>query len=241
MCGKEKSMFGYLMPDYYYIILVVPAVILSLIAQSVVKSTYRKMSAVTNTKGITGVVAAQKVLSFYGINNVRIEPITGELSDHYDPKTNVIRLSQKVYSSASIAAVGIACHEAGHAAQHAQNYMPIKVRNFILPFANIGSSAGVMLAVFGYFLGFGLLVDIGIILFACVVLFQLVTLPVEFNASRRAMNVISQTGLLSNSEKVGARKVLSAAAMTYVASLLVSLASLLRLILRLNSRNRNRR
>ncbi len=223
--------------DYYYLILVVPALILSVIAQFSVKSTYRRMSRVRNSRNITGADAAARVLSYYGINNVRIEPINGELSDHYDPRANVIRLSSKVFSGSSIAAVGIACHEAGHAAQHAQNYSPIKVRNAILPFANIGSSAGIWLAIIGYFLSFGILVDIGIILFAAVVLFQLVTLPIEFNASSRAMMVINETGMLNTEEQRGTRKVLTAAAMTYVAALIVSIMSLLRLILRFRSRN----
>ena len=223
--------------DYYYLILVVPALILSVIAQISVKGTYKRMSKIRNSRNITGAAAAARVLSYYGINNVRIEPINGELTDHYDPRTNVIRLSSKVFSGSSIAAVGIACHEAGHAAQHAQNYSPIKVRNAILPFANIGSSAGIWLAVIGYFLNFGVLVDIGIILFAAVVLFQLVTLPIEFNASARAMKVIDETGMLASDEQRGARKVLTAAAMTYVAALLVSIMSLLRLVLRYNSKD----
>lgn len=223
--------------DYYYLILVVPALFLSVIAQFSVKSTYRRMSRVRNSRNITGADAAARVLSYYGINNVRIEPINGELSDHYDPRTNVIRLSSKVFSGSSIAAVGIACHEAGHAAQHAENYSPIKVRNAILPFANIGSSAGIWLAIIGYFLNFGILIDIGIILFAAVVLFQLVTLPIEFNASSRAMMVINETGMLNTEEQKGTRKVLTAAAMTYVAALIVSIMSLLRLILRFRSRN----
>ncbi|MGN0468147.1 MAG: zinc metallopeptidase [Acutalibacteraceae bacterium] len=226
----------YFFPDYYYIILVVPAIILSLIAQFRVKIVYSKMSKISNVRGLTGAQAAQNVLQFYGITNVRIECISGELSDHYDPRDNVIRLSSKVYNSASIASVGIACHEAGHAAQHAENYMPIKVRNAVLPIANIGSSAGVLIAILGYFLGFGLLTNIGILLFAFVVVFQLVTLPVEFNASSRAVKVIEETGMLYGEEQSGAKKVLRAAAMTYVAALLVSLASLLRLILRFGSR-----
>lgn len=223
--------------DYYYLILVVPALILSLIAQVSVKSTYKSMSRIQNSRNITGADAAARVLSYYGINNVRIVPINGELTDHYDPRANVIRLSSKVFSGSSIAAVGIACHEAGHAAQHAQNYSPIKVRNAILPFANIGSSAGIWLAIIGYFLNFGLLIDIGIILFAAVVLFQLVTLPIEFNASSRAMKVIDETGMLNAEEQKGTKKVLTAAAMTYVAALIVSIMSLLRLILRFRSRN----
>ncbi len=224
--------------DYYYFVLVVPAIILSLIAQAKVKSTYNKFARISNSKHITGAQAAYNVLSHYGIQNVKIECGHGKLSDHYDPRVNVIRLSPEVYSGASIASIGIACHEAGHAAQHAQNYMPIKIRNMILPVANFGSSAGVLIAVMGYFLGFGLLVDIGIILFAAVVVFQLVTLPIEFNASSRALKVIDDTGMLDNDERTGAKKVLSAAAMTYVASLLVSLMSLIRLILRTNNRRR---
>ncbi len=224
--------------DYYYIILVVPAIILSLFAQAKVKSTYGKYARVSNIKHITGAQAAQNVLNHYGIRDVRIECGHGKLSDHYDPRVNVIMLSPEVYSGASIASIGIACHEAGHAAQHAENYLPIKVRNLILPVANFGSSAGVLIAILGYFLGFGLLIDIGIILFAAVVVFQLVTLPIEFNASSRALKVIEETGMLRDEERTGAKKVLSAAAMTYVASLLVSLMSLIRLILRTNNRRR---
>ena len=223
-------------PDYYYIILVVLALILSVIAQIGVKGTYKRYSGILNSRGLTGAAAAQKVLAFYGIYNVRIEQVSGKLTDHYDPKANVIRLSSGVYSGSSIAAVGVACHEAGHAAQHAQNYVPIKIRNAILPVANIGSSAGIYLAIIGYFLGYSILVNIGIVLFAFVVLFQLVTLPIEFNASSRAIKVIDETGLLDAEEQRGAKKMLAAAAMTYVASLLVSIMSLLRLILRFNSR-----
>lgn len=226
-------MFWY---DYYYLILVVPAIILSLVAQAKVKSTYSKYAGISNTKRITGAQAAANVLAHYGIRNVSIEQVSGRLSDHYDPRTNVIKLSPEVYSGASIASIGIACHEAGHAAQHAENYVPIKVRNAILPVANFGSSAGVLIAILGYFLGFGILVDIGIILFAAVVVFQLVTLPIEFNASTRALRVIDETGMLYDEEQKGAKKVLTAAAMTYVASLLVSLMSLIRLILRTNRR-----
>lgn len=224
--------------DYYYLVLVVPAIIISLIAQVNVKKTYAEMSRVANKKKLTGAQAAYNVLKYYGITDVKIEPIQGQLTDHYNPKSNVISLSSKVYSGTSVASVGIACHEAGHAAQHAQNYMPIKVRNAILPFANFGSSFGVMLAIFGYILGFGLLQNVGIILFACVTLFQLVTLPIEFNASTRAIKVIENTGMLYDDEVPKAKKVLFAAAMTYVASLLVSIMSLLRLILRTNKRKR---
>ena len=226
-------MFWY---DYYYLILVVPALIIAGIAQINVKKTYSSMARIANKKNLTGAQAAAMVLSNYGINNVKIELGRGKLSDHYDPRSNVIRLSPEVYSGSSIAAVGIACHEAGHAAQHAQNYIPIKVRNAILPVANIGSTAGFYLAIFGYFLGYSLLIDIGIILFASVTVFQLVTLPIEFNASRRAISVISGRNMLYEDEIPKAKKVLSAAAMTYVASLLVSVMSLLRLILRTRNR-----
>ena len=226
-------MFWY---DYYYLILVVPALIIAGIAQINVKKTYSTMARVANKKRLTGAQAAAMVLSHYGINNVRIELGQGKLSDHYDPRSNVIRLSPEVYSGVSIASVGIACHEAGHAAQHAQNYIPIKVRNAILPVANIGSTVGFYLAIFGYFLGYGILIDIGIILFASVTVFQLVTLPIEFNASRRAISVISERTMLYEDEVPMAKKVLFAAAMTYVASLLVSVMSLLRLILRTRNR-----
>ena len=212
-------MFWY---DYYYLILVVPALIIAGVAQINVKKTYNNMARVANKKRLTGAQAAAMVLSHYGINNVRIEVGQGKLSDHYDPRNNVIRLSPEVFSGTSIAAVGIACHEAGHAAQHAQNYIPIKVRNAILPVANIGSTFGFYLAIFGYFLGFGTLINIGIILFASVTVFQLVTLPIEFNASRRAINVIDEKAMLYEDEIPLARKVLFAAALTYVASLLVS-------------------
>ena len=222
--------------DYYYLILVVPALIISLIAQINVKKTYATMARIPNNKRLTGAQAAARVLEYYGIRDVRIEPVGGKLSDHYDPRSNVIRLSQEVFSGTSIASIGIACHEAGHAAQHAQNYIPIKVRNFILPVANIGSTVGFYLAIFGYFLGYGVLIDIGIILFASVTVFQLVTLPIEFNASSRAIAVIEETEMLFTDEVPKAKKVLFAAAMTYVAALLVSIMSLLRLILRTRNR-----
>lgn len=224
--------------DYYYFILVIPAMLVSLWAQIRVKGTYSKMSKLQNTRGLTGAQAAQRVLSYYGITDVRIEPVAGTLTDHYDPRDNVIRLSQGVYNASTIAAVGIACHEAGHAAQHAESYKPIAVRNAILPVANIGSSSGLWIAVIGLMLNWTILVQIGIILYAFVALFQLVTLPVEFNASSRALKVIDETQMLHDEEYKGARKVLSAAAMTYVAALLVSIMSLLRLILRARSNNR---
>ncbi len=223
--------------DMYYLLLVVPAFLLALWAQFKVKGTYRKMSAVMNSRGITGSQAAARVLYNYGITNVRIERVAGRLTDNYDPRTNVIHLSEGVFDNASVAAVGIACHEAGHAVQHAQNYAPIKVRNAIIPVTNIGSTIGLPLAVIGLFMNFGILFYIGMILYGLVALFQLITLPVEFNASRRALHVIDETGLLQDDEYKGAKKVLTAAALTYVAALAVSLANLLRLLMIRNRRN----
>ncbi len=228
---------GWLYYDQYYILLVVPMLILSLIAQVMVKSAYKSQSKVMASRGLTGAQAAARVLYHYGITDVRIEMSNaGGLSDHFDPKAKVIRLSNGVYDGCSVAAVGIACHEAGHAAQHAQGYLPIKIRNSILPVCNIGSKLGLPLAIIGYFMGFSPLISIGLLLYALIAVFQLATLPVEFNASRRAIDVIEETGMLQPDEMGGARKVLAAAAMTYVTALLVSLANLLRLFLRFNSR-----
>lgn len=225
--------------DYYYIILVIPAMLLAVWAQYKVKSTYKKFSKVSNIRGITGAYAAQAILSFYGVTDVRIERCAGTLTDHFDPKSKVIRLSEGVYGSSSVAAVGIACHEAGHAAQHAESYLPIKVRNTLVPVCNIGSTLGIPLALIGYFMGFEPLIYFGLILYGLIFLFHLVTLPVEFNASRRALKVIEETGLLYNDENDNAKKVLTAAAMTYVASMIVALANLLRIVLRFTRNNRN--
>ncbi len=222
--------------DYYYFILVLPAFVVALVAQGYLKSVYRKMSKVFSVRGITGAQAAHRVLQYYGISNVTVEPVGGVLSDHFDPRANVIRLSQGVYSSNSIAAIGIACHEAGHAAQHNEKYAPILLRNAILPVVNIGSALGLPLAIFGVILGFFPLVIFGLVLYALIAVFQLATLPVEFNASRRAVKVIDEMDLLSTEEQLGAKKVLTAAALTYVAALIVSLANLLRLILRFGRR-----
>ena len=214
--------------DPYYLFLVIPAFILSLIAQGMVQGTYKKMSRELNTRGLTGAAAAAAVLRHYGITDVRIEQVGGKLSDHYDPRKKVIRLSDGVYNSTSVAAVGIACHEAGHAAQHAQQYAPIKIRNTILPICNIGSYIGIPLAFLGYWLAFEPLILVGLALYSAIAVFQLVTLPVEFNASSRALQVIDECGLLADEERSKAAKVLRAAAMTYVASLAVTLANLLR-------------
>lgn len=224
--------------DYYYLILIVPVLIISMIAQARVNSAYRRFSKQNNLRGITGADAAQRVLAFYGITDVRIEHIKGKLNDHYDPAENVIRLSDGVYGGCSVAAVGIACHEAGHAAQHAQGYSPIKLRNALLGPCRIGSQAALPLAIFGLIFNSGTLIYVGIFLYLFVMLFQLVTLPVEFNASNRAIHVIEETGMLSETEFDGAKAVLKAAAMTYVASFAMTAASILRLLLLANNRRR---
>jgi len=223
--------------DWYYIVLVVPMIIVSLIAQAKVKSNYRKFSKIGNSRGLTGLTAAQNILAYYNIKGVVVEPVRGELTDHYDPRSRVIRLSEGVFNSSSVSAVCIACHEAGHASQHAEGYGPIKVRDSILPVCNIGSRFGLPLALLGYVFGIEPLILIGIILYSLVFFFQLITLPVEFNASKRALSVIEQTGMLSQEEHSSAKKVLRAAAMTYVAAAATSLANLLRLILRMRDRS----
>ena len=228
---------GFLYYDYYYLILVLPMLLLSLVAQVMVKSTYAKQSKVLASRGITGEQAAARVLYHYGITNVRIERAPGgKLSDHFDPKSNVIRLSDGVFGNSTVAAIGIACHEAGHAAQHAQGYAPIKIRNSLIPVCNIGSYLGIPLALIGYVMGFEPLVSIGLILYSFIAIFQFITLPVELDASKRAIKVIEETNMLGTDEIGGAKKVLTAAAMTYITALLVSLANLLRLVLRFNRR-----
>ncbi len=224
--------------DYYYVILVIPVFIISLIIQAKMKSTFKKFSQIGNARGISGAQAAEMVLRYYNIQDVRIERINGSLTDCYDPINKVIKLSDTVYGSSSIAAVGVACHEAGHAAQHAEKYLPIKIRNSILPVCNMGSHLSLPLIIIGIFLSFPQLVWVGIGFFAFTSIFQIVTLPVEFNASNRALHVVEATGILSYEEKRGAGKVLKMAAMTYVAALAVSLAQLLRLILRYGGNRR---
>lgn len=223
--------------DYYYLILVVPTLIFAIFTQIWLKNTYKKYSGLRNARGLTGADAAMNVLRHYQIYDVKIEHISGRMTDHYDPRTKVIRLSDGVYNGTSIAAVGIACHEAGHAAQHANGYVPIKIRNAIIPICNIGSMAGIPLAIIGLFLSSELLINVGLLLYSFVAIFQLATLPVEFNASARAISVIKDSGMLMVDEVPGARKMLTAAAMTYVAALATSLANLLRLLLIFGRRN----
>ena len=223
-----------------YLIFAAPVLIFAIWAQIRVKSTYSKYSKIRNSRGLTGAAAAELILRHYGVTDVRIEPCGGELTDHYSPNEKVIRLSENVYNSTSVAAVGIACHEAGHAAQHAEDYLPNKIRTALVPVTNFGSRFGLLIAFAGYFLALlanspiGYYVIIfGLLLYGLVALFQFVTLPVEFNASKRALQVIDETGILAGDEYKAARRVLTAAALTYVAALATAIVNLLYYAIRL--------
>ena len=227
--------------DPLYFIIVLPAIIFAIWASSKVKSTFSKYSQMRTRSGLTGHDAARRVLDENGLQNVRIERVPGNLTDHYDPKANVIRLSEAVHDSSTAAAVGVAAHEAGHAIQYAKNYSPIKVRNAIIPVTRIGSSLAFPLVFLGLILSqssqsYIFLAYIGLVLFASVALFQLVTLPTEYNASARAVAAIESSSMLTSDEIDGAKKVLSAAALTYVAALAVSLTQLLYMFLRVRRR-----
>lgn len=212
------------------IIILIPAIIFSIVAQIMVKSAFSEYSKVRNSRGLTGADAAREILDRNGLTNVRIEHISGSLTDHYDPKANVIRLSDDVYGSATVAAVGVAAHEAGHAVQYAEGYYPIKIRNAIIPVTRFGSSLSTPLVILGLVLSSDFLITAGILLFCAVVLFQAITLPVEFNASGRALKTLRSSHFLEDDEMKGARSVLTAAAMTYVAAMLSALLSLVRLL-----------
>ncbi len=238
--------FGLFWGDWTILVLI-PAMIFALYAQFKVKSTFEKYAKVHNRRGFTGAEAARRVLDASGLYHVRVERVHGHLTDHYDPRENVIRLSDATYASTGIAAVGVAAHEAGHAVQHAKGYVPIKVRAAIIPITNIGSRLAMPLFLIGLLFAGGSYVGggigemfmlAGILFFSFSTLFQLVTLPTEFNASSRAMKALEDGGLLADDELPAARSTLSAAAMTYVAALATSLASLLRLILIFNNRRR---
>lgn len=222
--------------DMYYFILVVPAIIFSIYAQNKVKGTYKKYSKIGNKKGLTGAQIAQTILERNGLNDVRVEAVAGELTDHYDPRTKVVRLSQGVYGSSSVAAIGVAAHETGHAIQHAESYAPLVLRSTLVPVAGIGSTLGFPLAIAGLIFSFGPLISVGILLYGISVAFYFITLPVEFNASNRAIRTLEDTAILEYDEIDPAKKVLSAAALTYVASAAVALANLLRLVLLSNRR-----
>lgn len=230
--------------DWTYLVLVLPCLILSLWASATVKSTFRRFSQQYSQRRITGAEAAERVLRNNGVTNVRIECIAGDLTDHYDPKANVIRLSDGVYNSTSTAAIGVACHEAGHAVQYANHYAPIKLRAAIIPLTNFGSKLAMPLILLGIVLSFLgdfsiALVYMGIACFAFSLIFQLITLPVEFNASRRAIHAIKEAGILTQQEMAGARKTLKAAAMTYVAATATAFAQLLRLMILFGGRRRD--
>lgn len=225
--------------DWTYLVFIVPCIIITLICQINVKSTFSKYSKIRNSRNLTGAQAAEYVLRKNGVTGVRIEQVAGSVTDHFDPRTNVIRLSETVYNNTSVAAVGVACHEAGHAVQHAEGYMPNKIRSAVLPMAKIGSQLSWILILLGLIftakIGFVMLY-IGIILFSLSVLFTIATLPVEFNASKRALECIKESDLLYGEEYTGAKRTLQAAAMTYVAAALTAIMQLLRLIIIANNR-----
>ena len=231
--------------DLTYIVLVLPAVLLSLWASWNVNSTYRRYSQNSNSRGLTAAEAARRVLNANGLSNVPIECIPGELTDHFDPSANVVRLSEGVFGSCSTAAIGVACHEVGHAIQHATGYLPVRIRSAIVPVTNFGAKLSVPLIMAGLLLsGFSqkliMAAYIGILLFSLCAVFQVVTLPTEFNASRRALSTIQDMNLLTDEELIGAKRTLRAAALTYVAALATTLVQLLRFIVLVNSRNNRR-
>jgi Zn-dependent membrane protease YugP len=236
------------MPGFYYyggfssyLFLVLPALLFAVYAQAMVKRAYTQYSRMSTARGLTGADAAREILRRNGAYDVSVEHIAGQLSDHYDPRARVIRLSDAVYASSSVAAVGIAAHEAGHALQYQTGYAPIKFRSMIIPVTKFGSSLAIPLVLIGLFLYSYPLQVAGVVFFSAAVLFQLVTLPVEFNASRRALSVLEEGNYLTESELPAAKKMLSAAAMTYVAALAVSLAQFLRLLSLVNGRGRGSR
>lgn len=235
------------MPFFYFdstYILVLPAIILAVIAQGKVSSTFNKYSRVPSRIGMTGAEAARRIMELNGIYDVSIERVAGNLTDHYDPSKKVLRLSDNVYSSSSIAAIGVAAHETGHAIQHARGYAPLSLRSIMVPVVNFGSRLFLPIILLGLLFSFSSamgnsLITLGIILFGITVLFTLVTLPVEFNASKRAIACLSESRILYDDEVEGAKKVLSAAAMTYVASAAMAIAQFLRLLVLFGGRNRD--
>ena len=229
----------YFDPTYFLVLI---GVVLSLLASGRVKSTFARYSQVRNSRGLTGAQAAEQVLRTAGIYDVRIEHVGGNLTDHYDPRTKVLRLSDSVYGQTSVAAVGVAAHECGHAIQHARGYAPLKLRSTLVPVANFGSKLAWPLIIFGLFIrgeSSALLINAGIIAFLGAVLFQLITLPVEFNASNRAIRMIADSGMMYGEEIKGAKKVLGAAALTYVASAATAILQLLRILILTGGRRRN--
>lgn len=231
------------MTYYGSMIILIPAILFTMYAQSKVNSNFRRYSNVRNARNMTGAEAARRMLDANGLRNVQIEQVRGSLTDHYDPRKRVLRLSQSVYGVNSIAAVSVACHEAGHAVQHAESYKPLKIRNSIVPLVNFASSLtwplvilGIVLLANGSYMG-DLLFNIGVITMLAVILFHTVTLPVEFNASSRALKQMDELGIITEEENTGANKVLKAAAMTYVAALATAIANLLRILVMRGSRD----
>lgn len=217
---------------YYYTgIIMLPVFIFALVCQAKVKTNFNRYSQVISRSGMTGADAAWRLLQLNGITDVKIKRISGTLTDYYDPNKKEICLSEDVFNSRSIAAIGVACHEAGHACQHNEGYFPLKIRSLVIPATQIGSALGVPLCLIGLFINSEPLAYAGLIMYGFVALFQLITLPVEFNASKRALQTIEANGFLTDSEYIGARKVLSAAALTYVAALASALATMLRLLI----------
>lgn len=222
--------YGYYFDPTYILVLI--GAVLSIIASSMVQSTFHKYSRVRSMSGMTGAQVAEAILRNKGIYDVRVARVRGELTDHYDPRTKVVKLSDSVYDSTSVAALGVAAHECGHVIQHHEEYLPLRIRTLLVPAANFGSKAGIPIILLGLLFGYNyVLVQIGIWVFALAVLFQIVTLPVEFNASSRALVCLEQYGILSGSEKDQSAKVLRAAALTYVAAAAASILQLLRLIM----------
>ena len=229
--------FGYFWGDWTLLI-VLPALLFTMWAQTMVQSTYRKYSGIRSANGLTGADAARLILNENGLHHIKIEQVRGHLTDHYDPRAGVIRLSESVFGSTSVAAVGVAAHEAGHAVQYATDYSAIRVRSAILPVCRIGSAAAMPLFLVGLLFAGDALMLAGILAYSLVTLFQLLTLPVEFDASRRATRALERSGMMSEQEIDGSRRVLRAAAMTYVAALATSLLTLLRLMVLASDRRR---
>ncbi|MBQ8246928.1 MAG: zinc metallopeptidase [Lachnospiraceae bacterium] len=229
-------MFFFYDPTWW---LIIAGMLICLLASGNVSATYRRYSKIENRRGMTAAEAAERILHGAGIQDIRIERIEGELTDHYDPKNKVIRLSESVYYSASVAAIGVAAHECGHVIQHYRGYIPIRIRNAIVPVVNFGSNLSWPLILLGVLFGLTNLVDIGIILFSTVLVFQIITLPVELNASKRAIRIISDDGILYGDEIKGARKVLNAAALTYIAGVISTALQVLRLFLLFGRRRRD--
>jgi Zn-dependent membrane protease YugP len=212
------------------LIYILPALVLALLAQFHVRSTFARYSGVLCARGITGAEAARQILDRNGLYHVRVEPVEGRLSDHYDPRAQAVRLSKDVYDGRSVASVGVAAHECGHAVQHSVGYGPLRLRNAIIPVTQFSSSVSIWLVLIGFVFSFSALVLAGVLFFSLAVLFQLITLPVEYNASARAVETLGREKILTGAELAGARKVLGAAALTYVAATVVAFANLLRLV-----------